>query len=74
VHRLISTHLSALEYPLYDVLSPFHLVPIIDGWPEAVLDEKHAQCFTHDQLGNRTPDLSLSGPTPLPLGHELQLS
>jgi hypothetical protein len=27
--------------------------------------------FTHDQLGNRTPDLSLSGQTPLPLGHEL---
>jgi hypothetical protein len=27
--------------------------------------------FTHDQLGNRTPDLSLSGPTPLPLDHEL---
>jgi hypothetical protein len=27
--------------------------------------------FTHDQVGDRTPDLSFSGPTPTPLGHEL---
>jgi hypothetical protein len=27
--------------------------------------------FTHDQVGDQTPDLSFSGPTPTPLGHEL---
>jgi hypothetical protein len=29
------------------------------------------KAFTPDQMGNRTPDLSLAGSIPLPLGHEL---
>lgn len=34
--------------------------------------ERYFLPLTHDQFGNRTPDLSRSGPTPLPLDHELR--
>jgi hypothetical protein len=52
-------------------------VPITAGWPEAD-NAKLAKGYSHGQFGNRTPNLKLSSPTPLPtvlpLGHELLLA
>jgi hypothetical protein len=46
-------------------------------YPLMLFDQKQCRMrnllkvFTRDQWGNQTSDLSLSGPTPLPVGHEL---
>jgi hypothetical protein len=48
-------------------LESVHQVHITAVWPEAMHDDTVTKGFAHCHWGNRSPDLSLSGPTPLPL-------
>ena len=86
VYSLISTHthVQPTLYPPGTVqpftAQPAHIDPTLDSCTRyPLLLGGQRQCrirslpkaSTHDQLGNRTPDLSLSGPLPYQLGHEL---
>ena len=83
VYSLISTHthFQPTLYPPGTVqpiqAQPAHIDPTLDSctrYPSLLGGQRHCRIrnlpkvSTHDQLGNRTPDLSLSGPTPLPTG------
>ena len=49
---------------IHSFVFSFHQVPITAGWPEAMWIQILYKDFIHDWCaGNRTPDLSLSGPT-----------
>ena len=47
------------------------MYPLLLGGQKQCRMRNLLKVFTHGQLGNRTPDLSLSGITPEPLDHEL---
>jgi hypothetical protein len=66
--RVFSRHVSTPQCA-FIVLPGTHYSWLAEG----KRDEKLAQGFSHDPLGNFTPDLSLSGPTRSPLGHERAL-
>ena len=88
VYSLISTHthFQPTLYPPGTVqptrAQPAHIDPTLDSctrYPLLLGGQRHCRirslpkASTLDQLGNRTPDLSLSGPPPYQLGHELLL-
>ena len=79
-HSYFQSHLPGKNAAHFLQLKPFvqfffisfHQVPITAGWPEAVWIQSLPKAFTHilytdSGLGNRTPDLSVCGTTPLPV-------